>query len=122
MHICKLHLYGQDAIEPVQQGWNLAVLYLNHYTGALNVFVIGSELLLRQYVAKPSSLLGFRHSSLLDLHMDDSIKQSQNPFVFSQLSFSFPECTVKSLTIVGQSIVLNFHRRVEVACTGICSY
>lgn len=98
------------------------VLYLNHYTGVLNVFVVGSELLLRQHGAKPSSLLGFQHNSLLDLHVDDSVKQTQSPFVFSQLSFSFPECTMRSLTIVGQSILLNFHRKVEVACTGTCPY
>lgn len=98
------------------------ILQLNHNTGVLNVFVVGSELLLRQCAAKPSKLLRFQHNSLLNLHVDDSIKQTQSPFVFSQLSFSFPECTVKSLTIVGQSIVLNFQRRAEVACTGICSY
>lgn len=85
-------------------------------------FVVGSELLLRQHVAKPSILLGFQHNSLLNLHVDDSIKQTQSPFVFSPLYFSFPECTVKSLTVVGQSIIVNFHRRVEVACTGICPY
>lgn len=98
------------------------VLHLNHYTGVSNVFVVGSELLWRQHAAKPSSLLGFQHNSLLNLHVDASIKQTQSPFVFSQLSFSFPECTVRSLTIVGQSIVLNFHRKVEVACTGTCPY
>lgn len=85
-------------------------------------FVVGSEILLRQRAAKPSSLLGFQHSGLLNLHVDDSRKRTQNLFVFIPLSFSFRECTVRSLTIVGQSIVWNFHRRVEVACTGICPY
>lgn len=121
MNIRKPHLYGQDAVRPVQQSWNFYIVSRPLHR-CFKCFYSSSELLLRKRAAKASSLPGFQHNNLLNLHVDDSIKQTQSPFVFSQLSFSFPECTMKSLTIVDQSIVFNFHIRVEVACTGICPY